>query len=74
MNLFSEIDLLKDYLRNNLSEYEKTKHPKTCEHDAILSQLCDLAKEPKGSLMTFNSTVNDLRSDFSKTLAMAELE
>ena len=46
MNLFPEIDLPKDRLRNNLSGYEKTGCLKTYERCAMLSQRCDLAEEP----------------------------
>ena len=74
MQVFSKIDSLKDQLKDKLAGYEKTKYPKTYELYGILSQLSDLAKEPKSSLRTFNSTVNDLQSDFSKALALAELE
>ena len=74
MQVFSKIDSLMDQLKNNISRYEKTKYPKTYELYGILSQLSDLAKEPRGSLRTFNATVNDLQSDFSKALGLAELE
>ena len=74
MQVFSKIDSLKDRLKDNLAGYEKTNYPETYQLYGILSQLSDLAKEPRGSISTFNSTVNNLRNDFSKTLALAELE
>lgn len=74
IGVFSKIDLIKGKIKSNISAYDKKKYPKTYELYAVLSQLMDLAEEPKGSLMTFNSTVNSLNSDFSKTLALAELE
>lgn len=74
IGVFSKIDLIKEKMKANISEYDKLKYPKTYELYAVLSQLIDLAEEPKGSSMTFNSTVNSLNSDFSKTLALAELE
>ena len=74
LQVWSKIDSLMDQLKDNLVGYEQTKYPNTYELYGILSQLSDLAKEPKGSLRTFNTTVNNLRNDFSKTLALAELE
>jgi hypothetical protein len=74
IGIFSKIDLIKGQIKSNISAYDKQKYPKTYELYAVLSQLMDLAEEPKGSSMTFNSTVNSLNSDFSKTLALAELE
>lgn len=74
IGVFSKIDLIKQQIKSNISAYDKQKYPKTYELYAVLSQLMDIAEEPKGSIMTFNSTVNSLNSDFSKTLALAELE
>jgi len=74
IGVFSKIDLIKGKIKSNISAYDKQKYLKTYELYAVLSQLMDLAEEPIGSSMTFNSTVNSLNSDFSKTLALAELE
>jgi len=74
IGVFSKIDLIKQKIKSIISAYDKQKYLKTYELYAVLSQLMDLAEEPKGSSMTFNSTVNSLNSDFSKTLALAELE
>lgn len=74
IGIFSKVNTIKEKLKGNISNLDKQKYQKTYELYAIVSQLIDLSEEPKGSLMTFNSTVNSLNTDFSKTLAIAELE
>ncbi|RZB30337.1 MAG: hypothetical protein SRB1_02617 [Desulfobacteraceae bacterium Eth-SRB1] len=60
IGVFSKIDSLKEQIKVNISAYDKIKYQKTYELYAVLSQLMDLAENPKGSSMTFNSTVNGL--------------
>lgn len=74
IGVFSKLDTIKKKLKEKISTLDKHKYQRTYELYAVISQLMTLAEEPKGSLMTFNSTVNRLNTDFSKILALAELE
>jgi len=53
----------------NIDEYKYT-----FESYAIFQQLSELVNEPDGSLVSFNMTINNLHSDFTKSYALAEME
>lgn len=74
MGLFTTLDLIKKQIKNEVSQYDKDKYSKTYDMYAIISQLISLTEDPKGSLLNFNATVNRINDDFTKTLALAELE
>lgn len=74
IGVFSKISAIEEELKRKISKLDKQKYQRTYELYAIVSQLITLSKEPRGSLMTFNSTVDSLETDFSKALALAELE
>ncbi|MFH1777811.1 MAG: hypothetical protein ABH952_09690 [Candidatus Omnitrophota bacterium] len=74
MEIFSRVETIKEKIKEKISTLDKQKFPKTYELYASISQFMALTEEPKGSLMTFNSMVNRITSDFSKILALAELE
>ena len=74
LGIFSRINKIREAIKKQLSTFDKHKYPKTYELYAILCQLMYLAEQPKGSLISFNSTVHNLSNDFSKALALAELE
>ena len=74
IGVFDEIDLIQKNLLSQLEKYHKNEFPETYGLYAILTQLIELARNPSGSLMTFNSTVNRLNIEFTKTLTLAEFE
>ena len=74
IGLFSKVDTIKDGIKTELGNFDKRSYHKTYELYGVTSQLIALIEEPKGSLMTFNSRVNQLDSNFSNSLALAELE
>ncbi len=74
IGVFSKVSSIKEKIKQKVANFDKHKYQRTYELYAIVSQLVAFAEEPKGSLRTFSSTVNRLNTDFSKTLALAELE
>lgn len=58
-------DLMKDI--SSPPDKYKNAHPKLIELYGIYSQIYSQAKSPSGSLVSFNSSINDLQSKFIKT-------
>ena len=65
---------LKKSLMESMSEYDTSKYPNTFQLYGVLSQMIGLGLEPRGSLQSYNQTVNSLQTDFEKYYALAELE
>lgn len=65
---------IKNTLREHMAEYDGVKYPNTFQLYAVLSQMIGLAQEPRGSLQSYNQTVNSLQSDFERYYSLAELE
>ena len=74
IGVFTKLDEIKDLLKSKVMTLDKNQKKSTLELYAIVNQLIDLCEEPKGSLRTFNSTVNSLSLEISKISPLAELE
>ncbi|NLD49367.1 MAG: hypothetical protein GX660_19595, partial [Clostridiaceae bacterium] len=74
VGVFKEMELVNENIKLCMSKLDQNKHKNTFEAYAVLSQLADLAKAPQGSLISFNSSVNSLSSEFTKRISLAQFE
>jgi hypothetical protein len=69
-----ELKKMRAILSTKIKKISKASHPATLEAYAIVEQMADLAASPQGSLLTYNQTVNALRGEYARKIALARLE
>lgn len=74
MGIFDKVEKIQGLIKSRVSLYERDKFPRTYEVYGLITQLISLCEDPKGSLMSFNQTINSIDIELEKILALAELE
>jgi len=74
VGLFDEINDYQNNLSKIISNLPKDKYPSTYELYSVTVQLFSIAKNPTGSLYTFNATTNKLLLEHERLEALAAIE
>lgn len=74
MGVNKKIEALKNMMKLRVSLLDREKYKNSYQVYATFTQLIELAKFPTGSLRSFESTVNSLKRDFTREMALAEFE
>ena len=74
IGVFEKLDNIKSLIQEKVLVYDKNEYVNTYKAYGLISQLISMAKDPSGSLLTFNRTTNRVDLELTKILSLAKLE